>query len=87
MKLLDYVGLIKNYLSKRVFWGAREVLYGYPYLKHIIQSWSGYWFKHMAKNNEAVGMNNRLTMDGGEKGLVHNFIRQEFSKCISSIIC
>ena len=30
--------------------GNREVLDGYPYLKHLIQLWSGYWVKNISKN-------------------------------------
>ena len=30
--------------------GTIEGLDGYPYLKHIIQLWSGDWVKQMAKN-------------------------------------
>ena len=29
--------------------GIREVLYWYPYLKHLIQLWSVYCVNHMAK--------------------------------------
>ena len=38
--------------------GNREGLYGYTFLKHIIQLWPGDWAKQMAKMNEAVGMKN-----------------------------
>ena len=44
---------------------TREGLYGYPYLKHIIQLWPGDWVRHMKKMNEAVGMKNRVTMGRG----------------------
>ena len=30
---------------------VREVLDGYPYLKHIIQLWSGGWVNQMEKMN------------------------------------
>ena len=43
---------------------TREGLDGCLYLNHIIQLWPGGWVKHMAKINEAVGVNNRFTMDG-----------------------
>ena len=29
--------------------GTIEGLYGYPYLKHLIQLWPGYWVIHMEK--------------------------------------
>ena len=29
--------------------GKREGLDGYPYLKHIIQLWRGYWLRQMEK--------------------------------------
>ena len=53
--------------------GIREVLDGYPYLKHIIKFWPGDWEKQIAKINEAVCMNN-LTMDGGGKCLCTNHV-------------
>ena len=31
--------------------GTREVLYGYPYLNHLIHFWPGDWLKQMAKTN------------------------------------
>ena len=65
---------------------TREVLDGYPYLKHLIQLWPGDWVKHMAKINEAVGTNNLLTMGGGGKLIVCPFRRQEFCKCGGCII-
>ena len=40
----------------------------------------------MEKMNEAVGMKNRFTMDGGGKRLVCPFRRQEFWKCIGYIL-
>ena len=36
--------------------------------------------------NEAVGMKNCVTMDGGGKRLVRPFKRQEFWKCIGCIL-
>ena len=66
--------------------GTREVLYGYHYLKHIIQLWSGYWVKQMLKMNKTVVIKNRYTMDGGGKRLVSPFKRQEFWKCIGCIL-
>ena len=38
--------------------------------------------KQMAKINEAVGMKNRVAVDGGGKRLVRPFKRQEFCKFI-----
>ena len=29
--------------------GTRDGLYGYPYLKHLIQLWPGDWVKQVAK--------------------------------------
>ena len=66
--------------------GVREVLDGYPYLKHLLQLWLGYRVKQMAKMNEAVGMKNRLMVSGGKKRLVRPFNSQEFWKCISFIL-
>ena len=56
--------------------GTREGLYGYPYLKHLVQLWPGDWVKHTKKTNEAVGMESCLNMDGGGKWLVRPFKRQ-----------
>ena len=36
--------------------------------------------------NEAVGIKNRVTMNGGGKRLVRTFKRQEFWKCIGFIL-
>ena len=36
--------------------------------------------------NEAVGINNRVKMNGGGKGLVLPFKRQEFWKCIGCVL-
>ena len=62
--------------------GTREELERYHYFKHLIQLWPGDWVKQKEKINEAVGMKNDFTMDGGGKGLVCTFKRQEFWKCI-----
>ena len=56
--------------------GGREGLYGYPYLKRLIQFWLGGWFKQIAKNNLAVVMKNQLVNHGGKKRLVFPFRRQ-----------
>ena len=68
--------------------GVREGLYGYNYLKHIIQLWKGDWVNQMAKLNEMVGMKNRFLMSGGNKRLrlVSHFKRQELWKCIGCIL-
>ena len=42
--------------------------------------------KQMKKNNEVVGMKNRVTMNGGWKLLVRPFKGQELWKCIGCII-
>ena len=55
--------------------GTREGLYGYPYLKHIIQLWPVDSVKQIAKMNEAVGMKNHFTMDGGGNRLVRDIIQ------------
>ena len=67
-------------------WGNREGLYGYPYLKHLIQLWPGDWVRQMEKMNEVVCMKNRFTSNGGGKRLVRPFRRQEFWKCIDCIL-
>ena len=56
--------------------GAREGLYGYTYLKHLIQLCLGDWVKQMEKTNKAVDMKNHFTMDGGGKRLVRPFKSQ-----------
>ena len=40
----------------------------------------------MSKINEAVGMKNCVTMNGGDKRLVLTFKRQELWKCIGRIL-
>ena len=65
---------------------TRERLYGYTYLKYIIQLWPGDWVNQMKKMNEAVGMKNSLTKAGGGKRLVRPFIRQELWKCIGCVL-
>ena len=49
--------------------GIRELLYGYLYLKHIIQLWLGYWFNQMAKMNLQVAKENRLGNYGWKNGV------------------
>ena len=65
--------------------GNIEGLDGYPYFKHIIQLWPGDWVKLTAKINEAVGMKNHVTPDGGGDRIVRPFKRQELWKCIGCI--
>ena len=55
--------------------GTRKVLDGYPYLKHLIQLWTGYLVRNMAKINIGVGMKNCVTMNGIGKRLVSTFKR------------
>ena len=66
--------------------GNREGLDGYPYLKHLIKLWRVDWVKQMEKMNEAVGMKNRFTMNGGRKRLISPFKRQGFWKFIGCIL-
>ena len=64
----------------------REGLDGHPYLKHIIQLWTGDRVKQMEEMNEAIGTNNRLTMDGGNKELARTFRRRDFWKYIGFVL-
>ena len=66
--------------------GNREILDGYPYLKHLVQLWPGYWVSQMAKMNEAVFMKNRVSLNGGGKRQVQKFKSQEFWKCTGCIL-
>ena len=66
--------------------GTRERLDGYHYLKYLIQLFSGYWVKNMAKMNEAVGMNDCLKTNGGGKWIVCPFISKYFWKCIGCVL-
>ena len=61
-------------------------LYGYHYLKNLIQLWPGDWVKQMEKINEAVGMKNCVTVGGGRKRILCPFIRQQFWKGIGCVI-
>ena len=58
----------------------------HPYLKYLIQLYPGYWVKQMAKSNEAVGMKNRFTVNGGGKRLVRPFGKHEFWKFVGCVI-
>ena len=55
-------------------------------MKHLIQLWTGDWFKQMAKTNLAVGENNCLDNYGGKKWLVCSFRSHELWKYIGCII-
>ena len=66
--------------------GNRMGLDGFPYLKHLIQFCPGDWVKQMAKINEAVGMKNYVTINGGKKRLVSPFKIQEFWKFIGCVL-
>ena len=57
-------GFYYNFFEEEKGGGNREGLDRYPYLKHLIKLWRGNCVKEMAKNNEAVGMKNCLTMGG-----------------------
>ena len=47
--ILDYVGLIINYLMKRRVLGTKRGLYGYPYLEHLIKLGPVDWAKQIEK--------------------------------------
>ena len=51
-----------------------------------MQLWPGDWVKQMEKNNDAVDMKNRFTVDRGRKRLVHPFKRRELCKCIACVL-
>ena len=40
---MDYMGSMINHSNKRRMGGVREVIDGYPYLKHLIELWTGDW--------------------------------------------
>ena len=67
------MGLTIHYLRKRRVGGIREVLYGYLYLKHLVQLWTGDWVNNMKKMDEAVAMKICFDMSGGKKRLVRPF--------------
>ena len=50
--------------------GYQDVLYGYPYLEHLIQLWLGDWVKQMSEINKSVGENNHIDRLGGKRHLV-----------------
>ena len=84
--MLDYVGLIINYLRKSRVGGLERYYTNYPYLKHIIQLWPRDQVNQMAKMNEAVSIKNIHTMNGVGKRLVHPFKGKYFLKFIGFII-
>ena len=81
-KAIGLCGFYYNLFEEEEGVGTINGLDGYPYLKHIIQLLPGDWVKQITKINEAVGMNNFLTMGGGGKRIVRPFRRQELCKCI-----
>ena len=44
--------------------GTREVLYGHPHLKYLIQLWPGDLVKEISKMNEAIFMKNCVMVVG-----------------------
>ena len=58
--------------------GVRLGLYGYPYLKHLIKLWQGYWENHISKMNAAVGDKNIIDNSERRKWLVCHFTKEKF---------
>ena len=50
---------------RKLGWGVKELIYGYPYLKHIIELWTGYWEEHFGMMNEAVCERNKFELKSG----------------------
>ena len=51
---LDYVALIINYLKKSRVGGVQYGIYGYIYLKHIIEFCPGGCIQKLSKTNEEI---------------------------------
>ena len=75
-KAIGLRGFYYNLFEEEEGVGTINGLDGYPYLKHIIDFWPGYWFNQMEKVDVAVGMNNCLMISGVKKRLVCPFIIQ-----------
>ena len=84
--LLYYMDLIINYFKKRKLGGIIQVLYGYPYLKHLIKSCPRDLSKHISKINETFDKSNHFDKLGGKRRLFWNFSKKEFWKRIGCII-
>ena len=64
----------------------REGIYAYPYLKHIIELWPGYWEEQLGEINEVFREQNCHQKKIGKTRVVRKFYENEFSKCIGCII-
>ena len=52
-------------------------IYGYPYLKHLIELWPGSWEDHLSKINEVVDEQNQH-LEAGKIWSVRIFLKNEF---------
>ena len=54
--------------------GVQEGIYGYPYLKHLIELCPGGWEDHLSKINEVVDKNNQHQKEAGKIWSVKFFL-------------
>ena len=66
--------------------GVQEGLYGYPYLKHLIQLCPGDWANNMKNMNKSFGMKNCLDISGRKKQLCCTFISQCLWKYVGCVL-
>ena len=85
-KAIGLSGFYYKLCEEREDGGTREGLYWYHYLKHLNQLWPGDLVKQIVKMDEAFGLKNCFTVDGGDKGFIFTFRRQEFWKCIVYVL-
>ena len=52
-------------------------IYGYAYLKHIIELWKGAWEEHLSNINEVVGKQNQH-LETRKRWSVRIFLKNEF---------
>ena len=63
----------------------RKGIYGYTYLRHIINLWTGYWDYQLLKVNAAIGDKNKPQKELGKTQPVRIYSKNEFWKCIGCI--
>ena len=66
--------------------GMRKVIYGYPYLKHIIYLLPGYWEQYLGKMNESVCDQNLLQQESRKTWAIKFFPKNEPWKFIGCIL-
>ena len=66
--------------------GARTGICRYPYLKHTIELYPGYWEENLWKINELVFEKNRNQQGSGKTQAIRKFYKNDFWKFIGCIL-